>query len=646
MLPEQFTSQYPLTSEAFARMVRRDLSDSGKPSDTNAIKAELQKHPLSEGLADELFAAAWAEMQASRADFLTCTGDGFRYFGVNDEVRAFIGGLWAAAFRRWSPAEQADFLRLLLAHEQVRRELALEFLPKAAHELDLAPADLLAWLNDARRGPDGANYPNRIPAVLKVYAETKPLDGLQLAELLLRQSLDDTNARVIALVLHWVRERAGGELAVRLALDPIEMALSTGNPGHRSIRLESWAFSASSAALDEAMARSLKQELVRGSPAEIKAWCFLLNQVVATSPAKWRWCYDELCLLARPTLAPDHKFLVATAALDGWLRTAPTSAVTRNEWESLIRMLTPFGAGDGGLWHHLEHFLVDAFQQDAAAAPMLVRLIAETSGKAWVKMLEENHDQFAWLCQILRHTGHAEGVVTALCFSDIRSARRVGLFLFARSGLVGFSPSAVAQADAWQIERLLLENVLKIGEYDHLAQLHVTFADRVDQLGGALADWFYDEALTQALNTHQYRETILAHAGARAKLRAIVAEAERRIEVSAKASQSPALRMRIPGHARAEVITMRRFGREVAKGVAKYSVLAQLVTTVPLLYGKSWRMQNSSGGLSATSTLNKSEVTTEMPRLEFMTPEAMRRRRLLAVHRIAELDQHVEEDEV
>jgi hypothetical protein len=90
---------------------------------------------------------------------------------------------------------------------------------------------------------------------------------------------------------------------------------------------------------------------------------------------------------------------------------------------------------------------------------------------------------------------------------------------------------------------------------------------------------------------------------------------------------------------------MRRFGREVAKGVAKYSVLAKLVTTVPLLYGKSWRMQNASGGLSTASTLKKSEVTTELPRLEFMTPEAMRHRRLLAVRRIAELDKHGEEDE-
>jgi hypothetical protein len=53
-------------------------------------------------------------------------------------------------------------------------------------------------------------------------------------------------------------------------------------------------------------------------------------------------------------------------------------------------------------------------------------------------------------------------------------------------------------------------------------------------------------------------------------------------------------------------------------------------------------MQDMGGNISAASELKKTEVSTEMPRLEFMTPEAMRQRRLLAARRIAELDQAAE----
>jgi hypothetical protein len=87
---------------------------------------------------------------------------------------------------------------------------------------------------------------------------------------------------------------------------------------------------------------------------------------------------------------------------------------------------------------------------------------------------------------------------------------------------------------------------------------------------------------------------------------------------------------------------MRRFSRQVAKGFSKFSLLEHLATTVPLLYGKTWRMQDAGGDLTGASTMQKSEVTMEMPRLEYVTPDAMRHRRLFAARRIDELEHGAE----
>ncbi len=265
--------------------------------------------------------------------------------------------------------------------------------------------------------------------------------------------------------------------------------------------------------------------------------------------------------------------------------------------------MEPLDETDGGLWQQLEHFFVDAYRMDPTRAERVLVRVAETSGQTWDALLEKNHDAFVWLCQSLQAAGRAEGTVTTLCLARTRAARRVGIRMFERCGLTGLGAKDIAGADAVKIERILLESTVKIGEYDHLALLHVSVAHRVDQIGGALAERFYDEVLTQALNTNQYRQIIQASASDHAKLQACIEEAECRIDKSAKASKSPALKMHIPGHRRAEMVAMRRLSRVVSESVEKNSIFAQLVTTVPLLYGRAWRMQDKEGNISAASEL-------------------------------------------
>jgi hypothetical protein len=639
--PQPFSNQFPAVAAAFEAMVSGTAPVRDDPKAVEAIREELKGHPTDDATTGLIFEAIWADLGGSTALFLERTGKGFAFFGVNDEARALVGGIWAAALRRWTPPLHTEFLHRFLTLESVDRELALEFLPTAFHEAAVTPDFLHGWIDAIRQARGQGYYPHHIQRCLETYGRIKPLEALELVQRWISGATDEPADTMVAMVLHWTRESPkANDPKVRSALDQIEASLTLDSRARRhAVLLESWAFSAASATLDEKKAIQLQKDLVGGSAEELRAWCFLLAQVVVSAPVKWQWSLRELQILAQPSLIPTAKLWVGDAAMKGWAKATAATAISRTDWESLFFALAPMSEADDQLWQQWEYFIVDAYKIDPGAAANLIVRVAETSGTAWSKLLETNRDSFAWLCQSMRAYDPIGNAVTALCLSPKRSARRIGVRLFERCGLQALEPGATARADTTQIERILLESILKIGEYDHLALLHISVAGRVDQIGGELAETFYGEVKTEALNTNQYRQSILTRAAGHAKLCACVTEAEQEINKSNEAAASPALQMHIPGYHRAQVLARRRFDREVSKSVEKHSIFAQICTTVQLLYGRTWRIQDASGSLTAASALQRTEVSTELPRLEFMTPEAMRQRRLIAAHRLAELDQ-------
>ena len=636
--PQPFSDQFPAVAAAVEAMVAGVAPVAGDPKAAEAIREQLKRHPTDAATAGSIFDAIWADLGSSPALFLERTGKAFAFFGVNDEARALMGGIWAAALRHWAPPVHIEFLLQFSTLKDVDRELALEFLPNAFHEAAATPEFLHGWIESLRQAHRNGYFPHQIQNCLEIYARNKPPEALDLVQRWTSAAMDDATSNMAARMLHWARESPqAGESDVRHALNQMETALASGDKAQRALLLESWAFSSSSPALDEMKAIQLRNDLVQGSVEEIRAWCFLLAQVVTCASAKWSWALKELHSIAKPGLTPTARYWVGEAAMKGWKQAPAETTIGRTDWETLFFALAPMGEADGNLWKQWEHFIVDAYKIDPGEAQHFLMRVAETSGSAWSQLLETNRDGFAWLCRSLQVSDPVGSTVTALCLSGIRSARRVGVRLFECCGLQALEPGAIAQADATQIERIILEFVLKIGEYDHLALIHICLAGRVDQIGGELAVTFYDAVKTEALNTNQYRQTIRARAAGHTKLCACVDKAEQEIDTSNKAGASPALQMHIPGYQRAQVLAGRRLAREVSKGVEQYSILSQICTTVQLLYGRTWRTQDASGSLTAASELKRTEVSTELPRLEFMTPEAMRRRRLLAVKRLAEL---------
>lgn len=609
-----------------------------------AIRRELHALiEINEQTAD-LARAIWDKVGGSPKRFFEHGIAGYHHLGVSDDVRKFIGQIWAGALKSAPTSTQHEFLNLIIGQQRFFLFEALDFSPQIFRDVPVAPAFMASWMVAARKAVGNDLHQRGLLGCLENYARYQPLAALELIKATAAQQHDSQIRSTLARMLCWVRDTPGATSEpVNSALESVEAVLrAPGDPALRGLLLESWGLAAGSPILDEPKALLLRDELLGHGDEPELSWCFLLARIVQATPAHWAWTRRELVRMSTQHLAAQSKYWVIAAALHGWANAAESDTNVRDGWADLFFALQPLTKADSGAWQEFEHHLVDVFGKNSDRATAFLVRFAELSGEVWCELLDDEREHLSWLNRTLQENGNGPRVVTALCLSGKRSARRVGVRLFKECHVEALLPEVVATADARTLELLVMQASLRLGEYDHTARLHASIAHRIDELGGELAEAFYDEVATQALNTNQYRSALEKHANSHANLLASLQEAHRRLDATIQALKSPALKLRIPGRKRAESLAMRRFSRSIAKGASKYSIFERFVTTVPLLYGKTWRMQDAGGNLTGASTMQKSEVSIEIPRLEYVTPDAMRLRRLFAVQRMDELERGAE----
>ena len=597
------------------------------------LRAALARNEPSEQVAN----CIWKAAGESQATFFEQSVTAYHCLGVSDEVRDFMGRLWASVLQGWPVPAQQEFLQRIVGEERLHLFEALDFAPPVFRRIPFSPEFMSGWVVVARKAVGNDLFQRGLFGCLENFAWHQPAATLEIIPLMLRDRHDPQVRGAIARLLHEVRRKnkvQEGSLAG--ALNSVEASLrAPGDAALRSLFLESWAIAAGEAELDEARALALR-DLCHGAAEETLAWCFLLARVVDSRREHWPWVHRELVAVSLQPLDAQAKFWVTTAALHGWMQANEGDTISRKAWADLYFAL-PLTKTDGGAWRQLEHVLVEMLAREPARACEFILRLAAVSGKIWCELLDEERDHLAWFNQMLQRHPQAAALVTSLCLSHEKRARKLGVKLFAACNVEALQPEAIAQANAIQLELLVLQASLMAGEYDDTARLHASIARRIDELGGQLAETFYGEVEIQARNTHQYRERLEKNANGHARLVATVQEAHRSLDATIAAAKSPALMMEIPGRERAERLAMRQFGRKVQQGFSKFSILQHIATTVPLLYGRTWRSQDLAGNLTDASSLQKSEVKMEMPRLEFVNPDAMRYRRLVAGQRIAEL---------
>ncbi len=404
----------------------------------------------------------------------------------------------------------------------------------------------------------------------------------------------------------------------------------------RSEYIESWAFMLDSALLTDALLTSMRQNLYSAGGKEETAWCFLLARMARLAPTKWAMAFNELSLIARPDLGVHQKYWVVEATLQGWSRSNDDSQVTREQWEELFFRVQPLAETDLGAWKSIEMFLYDALEKHPEAASGFIVRLAATSGRTWEKLLRGPSRMHEGVTYTLKQSPICAVLITKLCLSPTRFARRVGLEWFDRCELSKLDEALVATADPTLLEALLLEAMVFPLLSEDTANLHGSLVHRIDAIGGDLEIAFYEEVEHQTMDTNGYWKKIVECCGSHTRVLQMVEDAERRIDATNAVRTSPALQMLMPGHHRARELWMKRTGRRMRKGAIENS-FTSLFTNISILYANKWRMRSPDGKLGEASELNKISVEGEMPRLESMKPEALTIKRISAEMRIRQI---------
>jgi hypothetical protein len=284
--------------------------------------------------------------------------------------------------------------------------------------------------------------------------------------------------------------------------------------------------------------------------------------------------------------------------------------------------------------------LYEALEKHPTDAARFIVRLAEVSGRAWEKLLRGPARIHEGLTHTLKGASNSAEIITKLCLSPSRSARRVGLEWFDRCETVCLDEALVSAADPAIIEAVFLEAMVFPLLSEDTARLHGCLLSRIEAIGGPLEIAFYEEVQHQTLDTHGYRKGIVESTNGHARITQMVEQAKKRIDATYGARKSPALQMAVPGQHRAMNVWMKRTGRRMRKGAMQNS-FTRLFTNISILYAKKWRMHGPDGNLGQASELNTVSVEGEMPRLEPMMPEALSIKRISAEIRIRHIQDNL-----
>jgi hypothetical protein len=559
------------------------------------------------------------------------------HLGFSDSTKELMARLWVEVLSTWGKEEQIAFVQRIA--DQTGRDIfeVLEFAKDVFGRFDFSAEVMLPWIVRVRATIGKDLMQTGMWGCIENYCKRCPAEALKVAAGWQQNDPDEQSRSAIARMVASLRTAVIAKEDLASEMTAFDSMLSApGSPELRSEYIESWAFMLDSPLLTDELLHSIRRELYTPGGKEEIAWCFLLARMTRFNLERWSVTHKELQFLARPDLGPIQKYWVAEAALDGWRRATNETAINRDQWEDVFFLVHPLAEPDRGTWESIEMLLYEALEKHPPDAAKFIVRLAEVSGRAWEKLLRGPARLHEGLTHTLKQSPNSAEVITKLCLSPSRSARRVGLEWFNRCETVHLDEAMLSAADPAILEAVFLEAMVFPLLSEDTARLHGCLLRRIESVGGPLEAVFYDEVEHQTMDTHGYRKGILESSGGHARIAQMVEGAKKRIDATYGVRSSPALQMVVPGQHRAMKLWMKRTGRRMSKGAMEKS-FTRLFTNISILYAKKWRMRGPDGNLGEASELNTVSVEGEMPRLEPMMPEALTIKRISAEMRLRQI---------
>lgn len=548
------------------------------------------------------------------------------------ETHRLLAALLTQAGQVW-PASKDTLLRALASPGQEGFFVMLDALPAFLGENELSANFAAEWFTAiadrlSLQGGGGVFWLG-----LREFAAHFPERSLQVAELLLNDPQTKNSLAVAARLLGVCRGRELTETETN-RVDAISSGwASAWQPEHRRFYNRSWISTAAERALATAEFETLLHRMEQESDKEVEDAFAVVTQCLASAKTGAEVRVRAIAWLREH--ASSKLGLMAKFYILGFVDEAGDKAA---ELDDLLCAIQPISVEHENLWHLLQTILVKRLK----AGPWtefveLFKNLADRSGGGFTAAFAKQGLMERLSQKLARDKECADALMADLLFSYDGHRRRLGLHLLQRlpSGTI----SAAVLTGKKDVEVLLGLLELRCGIFRPfaVAEFLMLIGPYVDTAGAKLKHQYADEVLVQAKSLPRAcLERFKAESGKSAIIDKAVPKAEAYVAALKAAGSSPIAEMDVPGFNRAWKEQQRRFRNDVEAGAKQQSIWTRIVPEVHLLYGDKFAIDN--GGDSNGTAFKTSYLEAEFPSLEFIDPEGMLLRRILATGAIEQLE--------
>lgn len=221
MIPPFFQVRYPSLAAALTAMSATDADAIPTLPTKDSIAGELSDLNRSREALDEVADALVSRTSEPQRDLVRISKSTYRYLGVSDDVRSFMGRFWAAAMRSWNSSQRSAFL-LLTAEDRHEVFQALDFTAELFTDVAFTADELLPWLKRARRQVGNDLMQRGLWASVQALCKMSPMEAVRLATEWLNEEPDAQELSTIAAIIGLAREQVATDAVASMPLRDLE----------------------------------------------------------------------------------------------------------------------------------------------------------------------------------------------------------------------------------------------------------------------------------------------------------------------------------------------------------------------------------------------------------------------------------------
>ena len=554
-----------------------------------------------------------------------------------------IGILWGEAYQRVPSHSRESFLDLWMDKEAFQFWDYVSALPTFLAQVEVPAVFASDWFLKIGNVVSGNLAGGSFFRGVENYAFNFPSAGSAVFEQYIKDGFNDTRLHLAAIILGALRAKSTEDKTSKEVVNKWDIELKANLKTElRLCYYRSWRTFFQRGGIPIDKLRSVLDAAMEGTVEEQEEAFDVVRRLCLGQIEEEFSCFvlQWLTKHVSPELSPNTKLSVVdmvSRLRDYQGRDKPL--IDTADSNKLILGIQPIEKKYTGIWKEVEGYLVHRLFENTSYFGELLRRIAEKNPETLIELFRDH--EFEHLVSKMDRVGMSQFITDCL-FSKSNTIRRLGNILFEQIRVETISDEVVKQISNTELRLALWEFIRKpffdgeaIAHFLHV--LEPLFRNASDR---ELRDAFEKEMVLQAMN---YPGSCLKKWKEVEKpsdlLKRVIAKTDRYFEDLKKVHNSPANSFQFPNFVETAEKGYRDFSHRVSQGAHDRSLIAQLLTSVDLIYGDNVCVlgQGEQDGPGDPFPMNRFFHQMELPRLEVLMPEIMALRRLNATENIRRL---------